>query len=72
MSVIYLFLYVIMFSFGISALSGIVMFVVDIVRYGKPHEKFDCVSSIEAYNESLKEKSEKPSESVVDSVDIDL
>lgn len=72
MSVIYLFLYVMIFSFVISALSGIVMFVVDIVRYGKPHEKFECFSSFEAYNESLKEKAEKPSESVVDSVDIDL
>ncbi len=72
MSVIYLFVYVLMFSFGISALSGIIMFVIDIVRYGKPREKFECSSSIEAYNESLKEKSEKPSESVTDSINIDL
>ena len=72
MSVIYLFVYVLMFSFGLSALSGIVMFVIDIVRYGKPHEKFEFISSIEAYNESLKEKSEKPSESVTDSINIDL
>lgn len=72
MSVIYLFVYVLMFSFGLSALSGIVMFVMDIIRYGKPHTKFECVSSIESYNESLKEKSEKPSESVSDSINIDL
>lgn len=72
MSVIYLFVYVLMFSFGLSALSGIVMFVMDIIRYGKPHEKFECVSSIESYNESLKEKAEKPSESVIDSINIDL
>ena len=72
MSVIYLFVYILMFSFGMSALSGIVMFVMDIIRYGKPHTKFECSSSIEAYNESLKEKSEKPIESVADSVNIDL
>lgn len=55
MSIIYLFLYIIMFSFGISAIAGVVMFVVDIVRFGTPHKRFKTVSSVEAYYERLEE-----------------
>ena len=55
MSNLYLFLYILMFSFAISAIAGVVMFVVDIVRFGTPHKRFKAVSSAEAYYEKLEE-----------------
>lgn len=53
MSVIYLSAYILLVIFIISAVSGIVMFFVDMIRFGTPHKRFEMVSSIEKYNENL-------------------
>lgn len=53
MSFIYLAIYILLISFVCSAISGVIMFFVDIIRFGTPHKRFKTVSSIEKYNENL-------------------
>ncbi len=73
MSVIYLIVYILLFSFIISALSGVIMFVVDIIRFGKPHSKFECVPSIEAYNDKfINDSSSEDETPAEESIEIDL
>ncbi len=73
MSVVYLIVYILLFSYIISALSGVLMFVVDIIRFGKPHTKFDCVSSVESYNDKFINDSSSEDETPAgESIEIDL
>ena len=61
-----LFIVVLLVSFCFSAVSGIVMFFIDMCRFGTPHKRFKTVSSIEKYNEKLEEleKNDSASEPV--------
>lgn len=55
MAILNLVFYVLLIVFMCSAVSGIVMFFVDMVRFGTPHKRFECISSLEKYNEHLAE-----------------
>lgn len=73
MIILYLIIYLIILSYILSAVSGIIMFIFDIFRFGKPHSKFVCESSIESYNEKLQEEFQiKESDNILDSISIDL
>lgn len=67
-----LILFVILFSFILSAVSGIIAFFIDIVRYGSPHKRFETISSVEKYNQKLESMSASDPEAVSDPIDIDL
>lgn len=78
MALVNLVFYVLLISFMVSAVSGIVMFFVDMIRFGTPHKRFETVSSIEKYNEHLAELAEtedSPADERVDfsaNIEIDL
>lgn len=59
MSILYLVVFVLIFSFIISAVSGIVAFFIDMIRFGSPHKRNKIVSSIETYNNKLAEEIEE-------------
>lgn len=79
MSLIYLVVYILLLSFIVSAVSGVIMFFVDMIRFGSPHKRFETVSSIEKYNERLAkiendidEAAADQSDSVAEPLEIDL
>ncbi len=73
MSFVYLALYVLLLCFVFSAISGIVMFFVDMIRFGTPHKRFEIVSSIEKYNQKMTEiEKEIEQTENIQSVEIDL
>jgi|GEM_PF-6503520 hypothetical protein len=73
MSFVYLALYVLLISFVFSAVSGIIMFFVDMIRFGTPHKRFETVSSIEKYNQQITEMEKEIEQTEnVQPVEIDL
>ena len=73
MSFVYLSLYVLLISFVFSAVSGIIMFFVDMIRFGTPHKRFETVSSIEKYNQQITEMEKEIEQTEnVQPVEIDL
>lgn len=73
MSFLYLALYVLLISFAFSAVSGIIMFFVDMIRFGTLHKRFEIVSSIEKYNQQITEiEKEIEQTENVQPVEIDL
>lgn len=73
MSFVYLALYFLLISFVFSAVSGIIMFFVDMIRFGTPHKRFETVSSIEKYNQQITEMEKEIEQTEnVQPVEIDL
>ncbi len=69
MSIVNLIFYVLLIVFVCSAVSGIVMFFVDMIRFGTPHKRFETVSSIEKYNERLEEIRQEIKDNAADQSD---
>lgn len=63
MIILKLFLVVLLISFCFASVSGVVMFFIDMYRFGTPHKRFEAVSSIEKYNEKLEKLDSELSES---------
>ncbi len=66
MSIVNLVFYVLLIVFVCSAVSGIVMFFVDMIRFGTPHKRFKTLSSIEKYNERLEEIRQEIKDNAID------
>lgn len=66
--ILMLFMTCIALSLILSAVIGLIMFVVDIIRHGLPHEKATIQKSVDKYEERLAAKERELAQSVAEEI----